>query len=199
MKMTVVLTLATPDYAERWKFCLDSQARYAKRFGYDHVCNDRPVAGLDAFWSKLHLALGYLNAGSDVLLIDADAEITSRARPFTEVLRRFPTKDIFYVLGISGRPNSGVLMLRGGQSHAVAFLNVCLANVTMRLPKADRAPGENGHVIYFLKKEPFASASHELLLRWNCSRVASAANAYIRHFTNELRRALEDGSFHRID
>lgn len=195
-----VLTVATTSYAVSWQFALESQERYARRFGYRYVRHGEPSTRWNAKWSKLAYALEVIESGTDILLIDADAEITGKAPAFTIVLSENPEQDIFYVLGISGRPNSGVLILRGGRfGKAAELLKACIANAGVPVPKQDRVTkeGENGHIIHFLKQEPFASSSLELPLEWNCTRVAQSRTAYVRHYTNQLREALFKGQMNR--
>ena len=185
----MVLTIATPDYARRWRFCIDSQHVYCSKQGYEHRVLD-PTNGLPhPKWAKLEAAAQLLENGTDVLLLDADAEIAPECPPFTQVLAASPSRDVLFVRGISGRPNSGVLILRGGRSSAAAFLRECLARRSEPVPSEDfvTAEGENGHVIWLLKSPRYAVRSRELDPVWNCSDPAYAHRAFIRHYTNRLR------------
>lgn len=186
----VVLSIATPDYACQWRFCIDSQKTYCSRNQFEHRVIDPTRSKLHPKWTKLELAIDQLTRGNDVLLIDADAEISKTCPPFTRILSDHPHHDIFFVRGISGRPNSGVMILRGGKdSIAVQFLNACLSSRLETVPPDDfvTAEGENGHVIWQLKKPAFAQSSHELELTWNCSIPEQAETAFVRHYTNRLR------------
>jgi hypothetical protein len=185
----VVLTIATGDYAEKWRFCIDSQRTYCRRHGYDHHVLTSIEDGLHPKWAKLSAAVRLLEKGTDVLLIDADAEIAETCPPLTDLLAD-DKSDIFYVLGKTGRPNSGVLLLRGGsESAALAFLTECLARRSEPVPAEDfvTADGENGHVIWLLKSPDHSRRSRILDEAWNCSNPGQAAHAYIRHYTNPLR------------
>lgn len=189
-KKPVVLSIATPDYARQWRFCIDSQKTYCARNQFEHRVIDPTGSKLHPKWTKFELAIDQLTRGNDVFLIDADAEISKTCPPFTRVLSDHPQHDIFFVRGISGRPNSGVLMLRGGKdSVAVQLLNACLSTRLETVPPDDfvTADGENGHVIWQLKKAPFAQSSHELDRTWNCSIPEQAETAFVRHYTNRLR------------
>lgn len=186
----VVLSVATPDYARQWRFCIDSQKTYCSRNQYDHRVIDPTRSKLHPKWTKLELAIDQLTRGNDVLLIDADAEISRTCPPFTRVLSDHPRHDIFFVRGISGRPNSGVMILRGGKdSIAVQLLNACLSTRLETVPPDDfvTAEGENGHIIWQLQKTPFAQSAHELDRSWNCSIPEQAETAFVRHYTNRLR------------
>ncbi len=193
-----VLTIATPDYQDRWQFCIDSQRLYCNRYGYEHAIIPQPESSLHPKWAKLDIALRLLISETDVLLIDCDAEIAPNCPPFTNVLTTSAAHDFFFVRGISGRVNSGVLILRGGVgSGASALLRDCLAHRLERVPPEDfvSEEGENGHIIHFAKREAHASRGKELGLEWNCSNPARAPDAFIRHYTNRLRAALEAGEF----
>lgn len=190
MPTAIVMCVATPDYVDQWAFCIDSQREYSTRHGFEYVLQTRQAGGLNAKWSKLHYALAAVSTGHDMLLIDADAEITPSAPPFTRELAQHHHADVLYVLGISKRPNSGVLILRS--QSAAPFLSECLERRTKTVPPDDfvTSDGENGHVISIIKKAPFAQRSQALPLQWNCTRPELAHSAYIRHYTNFLRDAL---------
>ena len=77
----------------------------------------------------------------DVLLIDCDAEIAADCPPFTDVLTTSAEHDFFFVRGISGRVNSGVLILRGGaDSASSALLRDCLPIVWIRCRRKTSCP-----------------------------------------------------------
>lgn len=196
----LVLTVATDGYDAVWRFCLESQRRYCDKFGYPHRILTNPVPGLNGKWSKLHVALDAILEGHDVLLIDADAEITSLAPPFVEKLASL-NGDIGIVLGISGRPNSGVIMLSGQpNSAAPAFLSDCLSARDTPVPPEDvvTAEGENGHVINILGRTPHRERVHYLESAWNCSIPDMASPVFIWHYTNFLRKALHAQIMERL-
>ena len=186
----IVLTIATPDYAQHWRFCIDSQSSYCRREGYEHQLIDPTGWSLNPKWTKLQVALRFLDANHDVLLLDADAEIISRCPPFASVLNGNPSHDILFVKGISGRPNSGVLLLRGGRSSiASSFLQECLSKREQPVPSEDfvTVEGENGRVISSLKLPIYMERSSQFADLWNCSDPAFAEDLYIRHYTDRLR------------
>jgi len=188
-----VLTIATADFAGRWRFCLDSQRRYCERQRYAHLIIDPPAGELHPKWAKLDSALRLIETGH-VFLVDADCEFTLGCPAFETVLDAHPFHDIFFVNGISGRPNTGALILRGGRpSLAAAFLRECLASRHDPVPPEDfvTSEGENGHVISILKRSPYRSRAYSLPLAWNCSLPDHAAEAYILHYTNHLRAWFE--------
>ena len=189
-RMPAVLSVMTPDFLRQWQFCIDSQHHYCAKYNFEHRVVDVSGSPLNPSWAKVELVIGLLEQGNDVLSIDADAEIASNCPPFIDILNASPQCDIFYVLGISHRPNAGMLMLRGGpQSIALAFLKECVARKHERVPPEDFVDpdSENGHVIRLLKKEPYKSASKEIERVWNWSIPEHAENAFIRLYTNYLR------------
>jgi len=191
----LVLTLATDGFDASWRFCLDSQQLYCERLGYIHRLVTERVGDLNGKWSKLQLALDALLVGHDVLVIDADAEITAAAPGFADLLRE-SDGDIIMVLGVSGRPNSGVMMLSGGVGSVAAdFVATCIAERDTPVPPEDfvTTEGENGHVINILKREPYASRFRVVDRRWNCTVPEEAENAFVRHYTNKLRSAMYAG------
>jgi len=196
MSEPVVLCVATDGYDAVWRFCIDSQAEYCRRHGFEYRLATSTADGLNGKWTKLVIARDLLEAGRDVLVIDADAEFDAGAPPFTAAMT--PTdKSIFVALGISGRPNSGVIMLRGApQAAAVRFLDHCLEQRHRPVPSEDfvTTDGENGHVIHALKNSPHANALQVLDTAWNCTRPERAETAYIKHYTNLLRADLEAGA-----
>lgn len=91
---SAVLSIATRDYAQRWRFCIDSQSIYCRRNGYEHHVIDPQGSDLHPKWAKLEAGLKLFNMGYDVLLVDADAEITQQCPPFMASLIERPTSDI---------------------------------------------------------------------------------------------------------
>lgn len=192
--LLVVLVIATPDYARRWRFCLDSQFRYCRKNGYEHRVLDGADSALHPKWAKLQAALSVLQENKNVLLIDADAEVDSDCPAAHQVFSDFPEYDIFVAHGISRRPNSGVLLLRGGRaSVALEFLRECLGNRLTPVPKEVfvSEEGENGHVISLLKLPRYERKAMKLDPAWNCSDPERAGPTFIRHYTNKRRAALE--------
>src|SRR5689334_8011003 len=92
----IVLTIATADWAERFRVCIDRPRGYAERHCFEHRLVDPVAMRLNPKWSKLDIAVGLLRKGHDVLLIDADAEIDRTCPPFTAVLEDLKARDIFF-------------------------------------------------------------------------------------------------------
>lgn len=197
----ILLCVATDGYGAFWDFCMESHKRYCENHEIEYRVVRKKSAGLNGKWTKLLAARELLDAGYMVLLVDADTEISPSAPHFVWAMAD-ESKSIFVVRGISGRPNSGVMMLRGAPPcQAIEFLDECLR---LRDQPVDAdcfvtAEGENGHVIHVLKREPYAGYCQFLERSWNCSLPEEAGTAHIRHFTNHLRERLESGPWRSDD
>jgi FkbM family methyltransferase len=202
-----VLCVATGGYALVWPECLQSHDDYARRFKLQYeLISTVPPGGPNPKWLKLERAAALLEAGRDVMLIDADAQLLSGAPCFLDVLARHPEADVFAAKGVSGRPNSGVVFFRGGSDNLAAqLLRTCLAGASSPVPVEDRvtAEGENGHFIHFLKQAPFAAALHVLGSEWNRTAPPSRAGDAVAHYTGAMRLAyiatLEHRSFKSLE
>jgi len=186
----ILLTVADPAFQIRWDFCVHSHKAYAARHGLTHIIYEAGSAGLNLQWSKLWYILKHLENGQNIFFVDADAAITPATPYFKEWMDKFPEKSLFIAHGISGRPNSGVMMLRP-TGRLKEFLRHVLNHRLDRMPPEDYVSetDENGHLIHFLKEPRFAPVKQELELSWNCSRP-EVKGAYIYHFTNHLRNHL---------
>jgi len=196
----IVLCFATPDYAKKWNRCIESQRAYCVRNDFEFQCTSQCPPGLNPKWSKLKLALDQVRSGRDVMMIDADAEISAACPPFVEVLASYRDRDIFYVNGISERPNSGVMLFRGASSSAASkFLSACLAGKDVPVPSTDfvSADGENGHIIHFLKQPQFATLSRAMDRKWNTWHPDEFHRAYVRH-SNILTLGTFGGATHTM-
>lgn len=186
-----LVTIATDGFQYLWLHCIESQQRYAACHGYDHqLMTTNAYPTLPPHWAKVKACLALLMGGHNVFLLDSDACIRAHAPRFTDLLEREPGCDIFIANGWSGRPNSGVVLFRGGAgSLAPAFLERCLANRHKELPEEDRvtAHGENGHFIHFLKDEPFRSKTFILDERWNKIVPPATSGDFIIHYTGPMR------------
>lgn len=186
-----LVTIATDGFQYLWLYCVESQQRYAARHGYDHqLMTTNADPALPPHWAKVTACLALLMQGHDVFLLDCDVCIRAHAPRFTDLLEREPGSDIFIAHGWSGRPNSGVVVFRGGaHSTAAAFLDRCLANRHKQLPEEDRvtAHGENGHFIHFLKEEPFRLKTFLLDDRWNKIVPPAISDDFIIHYTGPMR------------
>jgi hypothetical protein len=136
-----------------------------------------PGPRLYSFSWKL-LAKGY----DWVLFLDADCEVRPDCPSIETVYR--PGKVVYAANGHSGRPNSGVIIVRNSP-EAVAFFRQLLdeADNAEAIPMRDRAPYENGHFIHYSKQFPLFET---LDSKWN-NASDSRVRDFIRHYTGPMR------------
>jgi hypothetical protein len=191
-----IVSIATPDYAREWSFCVASHRRYCDAHGIKYLLFSGLDAPLHPKWSKLQYTLDALSRADGVMLLDADAEFSPACPHFGDLLDAQPEADILYANGVSGRLNSGVLIFRGGGSSvARAFLSRCLERRTTPVQSANfvTAEGENGHLIEIIQEEAFQKRSAVIPTLWNCTVPEGFQAAHIRHYTGPLRQALDSG------
>lgn len=180
-----IICFATGRYKTDWIECIETHQAYCDRNGYTYRLIDKDIYPLHPKWQKFQLAREILLQGDDVLVMDADAEFTAAAPPCADVLAQHPGKDIFAVLGRSRRPNSGVIILRGGEGAVAAqFLGDCLDNREATLPAEDvvTKEGENGHFIHFLKRPQYQERFQVLGREWNNTRPPPRPEDFIVHY-----------------
>ncbi|TCK28429.1 FkbM family methyltransferase [Ancylobacter aquaticus] len=186
-----LVCIATNGFQHLWMSCIDSHKRYADRYGFDYkliTTNEYPE--LTPHWSKVRVCINFLSEGHDVLLIDSDAYVRATTPRFTDLLRTDSEHDIFIVNGWSGRPNSGVVVFRGGKNcTALRFLEECLSNRNKEIPEEDKVTeyGENGHFIHFLKQDQFSTKTRILDDRWNKIKPPARPDDFIIHYTGPMR------------
>ena len=162
---------------------------YARRHGYDLLLLDEVVDhSRPAPWSKIPLLRDLVQRYELVVWIDADAVIVDRRTDIAEELRpgRFLYLVEHHVRG-EPRPNTGVMMLRGGE-ESVAFLDAVWALEGYR----EHRWWENAAVCELLgysvdpprRLAPTSWRERTAFLpgRWNWISDAPVAGARIRHF-----------------
>jgi hypothetical protein len=195
-----IVSVATPDYARTWSFCIASHRAYCNARGIQYQLFSGLDQPLHPKWSKLQYTLDALKTADGVMLLDADAEFAPDAPHFGELLKQYPEADILYANGVSGRLNSGVVIFRGGPSSVgPAYLLRCLEQRTTPVNAANfvTAEGENGHLIQVMQEERFQQKAAVLPRDWNCTVPEGFGTANIRHYTDKLRRALDRGELPR--
>ncbi|MEI4474252.1 FkbM family methyltransferase [Frigidibacter sp. MR17.24] len=190
----VALCVATDGYDLIWDFCLQSQSDYCAKHGIEYRLVRGVSDQLNGKWIKLREAADLLKSGHTVLVVDADVQIT-RDTPHFSAAMLDEDRSIFIANGISGRANSGVMMLRG--TRAIEFLETCLANKDKPVNPENfvTTDGENGHIIEALQLDSFVTERGILSNEWNCTLPEKASSAFFRHYTNRLRSALDEGLF----
>ena len=199
-KMFTIVSVATPDYARTWSFCIASHRAYCDVNGIEYGLFSGSGQPLHPKWSKLHYTLDALASADGVMLLDADAEFAPTCPHFGNLLNEYPAADILYANGVSGRLNSGVVIFRGGASSVASdFLLRCLEQRTTPVKSANfvTTEGENGHLIEIMQEERFRSKAAVLSRDWNCTVPEGFDSAHIRHYTDKLRSALDNGKLPR--
>jgi hypothetical protein len=187
----ILLCLASNDYAEKYKPCIQSQQEYCERQGYTYrlVTGEKESRNWKrAKVEELEQALVY----EDVCLIDADCLIKPDCPPFSDFLT---DKSIYYANGKSGRLNSGFLYFKNtcGSSKFIAELKDKLElPVPANKGYFVTSEGENGHIIWLKAEyeERNKLIFQEISNLWNCSLRSIKEQAYILHFTNSLRKEI---------
>ena len=195
-----VISIATPDYAHTWSFCIASHRAYCAQNSINYRLFDGQDQSLHPKWSKLQYTLDALAGADGAMLLDADAEFSPTCPHFGDLLNAHPDADILYANGASGRLNSGVLIFRGGRSSVASdFLRHCLERRKTPVKAANfvTAEGENGHLIEVMEESRFQTKAAILSRDWNCTVPEGFSTAHIRHYTDKLRSALDNGQLPR--
>lgn len=180
----VFICIASDDYVKKYENCLSSQKNYCKKNNYLHILIDdtKYVSNWrDYYWKKIYEVRDNLSKYDYVVLIDCDCKITDKTPPIEEIL---DTSSIYYVLGISKRPNSGFMIFKN-DARSMNFLNDVINKKETPIPKEFSMKGENGFVIWSLMEN--SQGTKELELKWNCSQPEFVESAYIIHYTNNMR------------
>jgi hypothetical protein len=191
--MTKILCVADDEYIKKYKPCIESQIEYAKRTGYQHVLISGEKESRNWKRSKIDELMTLLETTSDdVILIDADCLIKDSCPKFTTFVN---DQSIYYANGKSGRLNSGFLYFKNDQ-NSLNFLYDLKEKLKLTIPRGKgyfvTKEGENGHIIW-LKDEYKKSGKdifQEIPRLWNCSSPSLKEDAYILHFTNDLKKEI---------
>jgi len=189
----IILCTASDDYVKKYKPCIDSQIEYCNKNNYEYKLITGKKEERNWKRSKIEELITLLeNTDNDVLLIDADCLIKNTCPQFDEFLN---DKSIYYANGKSGRLNSGFLYFKN-TIHSKQFLYDLEEKLKLPIPRGKgyyvTKEGENGHIIWTkheyekLNKDIFQKISK----KWNCSSPAAKKDAYILHFTNDLKKEI---------
>jgi hypothetical protein len=180
---------ASDDYVEKYKSCIQSQKDYCSRNDYEYHLeskDDNIQDWREWYWKKIYTLKNFYNSSDIIVLIDADCEIKTDAPAIESVIDE---SFVYYVLGISKRPNSGFLIFKNIlESHTL--IDSILKKRNLECPDEFKSKGENGAVIWALSE--IKSGKKELDIRWNCSLPEHAKEAYIIHYTNKMRSFFQE-------
>lgn len=188
-----VVCFAVGSYLNDWKDCIITQKRYCEKHGYKYHLIDQPYGTLHPKWQKFAYVKDLLReSDGNVLLIDADAEITPIAPAFNALVSEYPESDIFCVNGKSNRPNSGLIVFRNSMSScAWEFLSTCIEGRNKAIPAEDfvTEEGENGHFIHFLRQREFKDKLHILDRAWNNTVPPPRECDFVIHYSAGVMRS----------
>lgn len=185
--MKIVISCScSPDFLQKYKKCIESQKKYCKKYNFDYNLDSTPVYTNDRkewTWKKHYILNQFEDTHEVLILIDADCEIKESAPSINTVLNK---NSIYYVNGISGRPNAGFMIFRNddiGKYFRTELINRRSKKVPLNFKVKEG--GDNGHVIWVLSE--MSEGVQELPICWNCSQPKFARDAYIIHYTNSMR------------
>jgi len=188
----ILLCLASDNYVRKYSVCIASQEQYCKKHGYTYKLITGKKEERNWKRAKVDEVCKFL-ADDDVCLIDADCLIKDNC-PQTETF--ISDKSIYYAVGKSKRLNSGFLYFKKDKKSK-KFIKDLKNKLSYEVPNNSgyfvTKEGENGHIIW-LKAEyeqKNIDIFQEIPKLWNCSSPALMDDAYILHFTNNLKNELE--------
>ena len=189
----ILLCTADDVYIEKYKPCIDSQKDWCKKnnYRYNLVSGTKDSCN----WKRAKIAeLNYLLncTEEDICLIDGDCYIKEECPPINFLNGK---KSIYYANGKSGRLNSGFLYFKNN-SYSKNFVKELLEKLDNPVPRGKgyyvTKSGENGHVIWLKAEyeETNRNIFQEISKLWNCSSPRLKEEAYILHFTNDLKKEI---------
>ena len=188
--MINVLCVASDDYAEKYYQCIKSQDQFCNLHQYNFVLVKGHKDSRNWKRSKVEELYKLLTTQSnDVLLIDCDCLIKKETPKLETFLIK--EKSIYYVKGKSGRLNSGFLYFKNN-AESKKFVEDIFDRFSKTVPASHYVTkeGENGHIIW-LQNDYLSEGKDiffELSKLWNCSSLTLEKEAYVLHFTNDLKK-----------
>lgn len=175
------------DYIKKYERCIISHKVYSSRFNIDYYLDLGPLEEnqnkLEWYWRKVYTILPYFKKYDYVCIVDLDIEFKKNAPDIRTAIDE--KNSIFYVNGISDRPNSGFLIIKTDYCGE-KFIKTILDWRGSQLPSYANMKGENGYVIKYIKENP--ENTKEIELKWNCSQPDFMNEAYVLHYTNKLKK-----------
>lgn len=189
----IILCTASADYIEKYKPCIDSQINYCKKHDYEYKLISGKKEERNWKRSKIDELINLLDTTtSDVLIIDADCLIKDNCPKLKNFLN---DKSIYYANGKSGRLNSGFLYFKNNE-YSLNFIKELKEKLKLPIPRGKgyfvTKEGENGHIIWLQSEwmEKGLDVFQEIPRLWNCTSPAMKEEAYILHFTNDLKKEI---------
>jgi hypothetical protein len=182
----LVFSIAIGDYKTRFNDCINTHYEYCRKNNFQYLLVDRSPRALKPFeaaWLKIALIIAALKKGFDwVIFLDSDCEIRQHAPDIEKYIQTLPgseSKSVFVAPGYSGRINSGVIILKN-TTDSLELFQIILCSAAKEVPRPDKAPFENGHVIHYMK-----SSNIVYMLDHCCWNNNSELNlkSYIQHYS----------------
>ncbi len=190
MSRVLIFTVATNNYYKVYRRCIESQRKFANKHNYNYlVIKKLPIEAYpdESAWLKIYIIKKAIEGCYDkVLFIDSDCEI----RPHTPSLENFgsPVDDFFIAKGISGRVNSGVMLIVSTTESKKLINSIIKAADNNDIIQEDEIVGwENGHVIHFTKK--YQNLKLLDWVEWNNS-ICLNNNSFIQHYSGAKLRSI---------
>lgn len=190
----IVLCTASNNYIEKYQPCIDSQKQFCKKYNYRYALINGDQQERNWKRAKVEEIDKLLNnQDDDICLIDGDCLIKDTCPSFDIFLKE--EKSIYYANGKSGRLNSGFLYFKNN-NESRQFIKELKEKLQYSVPRGKgyyvTKTGENGHIIW-LKSEYEESGNmifQEISKLWNCTSPSLKNDAYILHFTNDLKKEI---------
>jgi hypothetical protein len=189
----ILLCSASDDYIEKYKPCINSQKEYCNKHSYTYKLISGTKESRNWKRAKIDELEYFLNhTTDDVCLIDGDCYIKEDCPKFNVFLNN---KSIYYANGKSGRLNSGFIYFKNNDESRT-FVKDLKEKLKLRIPKGKgyfvTTEGENGHIIWL--KDEYEKSNQDIFYEipklWNCSSPLLKGDAYILHFTNDLKKEI---------
>jgi hypothetical protein len=176
--------VASSDYVEKYHLCIKSQKEYCEKNQYDYYLESDSTGINDWrewYWKKIYTLKKFYHEYDFFVLIDADCEIKNITPTIESII---DDNFVYYVLGISNRPNSGFMIFKNNV-ESQNLIESILQKRNIECPKKFKSKGENGAVIWAL--DEISSGKKELDIKWNCSSPEYMNDAFVIHYTNKMR------------
>jgi len=190
----ILLCTASDNYIKKYKSCIISQQEYCNRNNYKYILIQGTLKSRNWKRAKIEELHSIIDTtDDDILLIDGDCYIKNNCPPLDNFLNK--DKSIYYANGKSGRLNSGFLYFKNNL-ESKNFVRELLKKLEKPVPRGRgyfvTKEGENGHIIW-LKDEyekALKNIFQEIPKLWNCSSPILEKEAYVLHFTNDLKKGI---------
>jgi len=189
-----LLCIASDNYKEKYLPCIKSQEQYSLKMDYDYILISGPDDSRNWKRAKVEELYKLINlTNDDIVLIDGDCYIKKSCPAFSNFINK--ERSIYYAHGKPNRLNSGFIYFKNNL-RSKKFINDLKEKLENPVPKGKgyfvTSEGENGHVIWLkdVYEKNNLNIFQEISKKWNCSSPKFKKEAYILHFTNDLRKEI---------